>query len=146
MKRDEPKLIPFFLSMNSRLLVNKIIPFAALSGVLFLGWFVTPEQLSGIKLCLFKLVTSYDCPGCGLTRSFLEMARLHVTKAFHYNWAGPLVYAAFLVAWVDRLFSLLKAGVSFGFSSLWTKIYGVIILVLLFSHWGYVLAVRINSD
>ncbi|MBO5182799.1 MAG: DUF2752 domain-containing protein [Bacilli bacterium] len=35
--------------------------------------------------CFFKLLFKLPCPGCGLTRAFLEIFKLNITKAFYYN-------------------------------------------------------------
>ena len=38
-----------------------------------------------------------DCPGCGLTRSFISMSHGEFQRAFSFNMAGPLVYLFVLV-------------------------------------------------
>ena len=43
-------------------------------------------------LCMFRRVTGADCPGCGLTRSFVSMAHGQVLTALHYNLAGPFIF------------------------------------------------------
>lgn len=44
------------------------------------------------SVCLFRLVTGYHCPVCGMTRSFIYMSRLEPGKAFLMNSAGPALY------------------------------------------------------
>lgn len=43
----------------------------------------------GIPLCPFALVARLPCPGCGLTRATLALARGHVAEAVHFH---PLVF------------------------------------------------------
>jgi hypothetical protein len=44
-------------------------------------------------LCQMKMLTGLDCPGCGLTRSFIAIAHGQWREAFHFNPAGPLWFA-----------------------------------------------------
>ncbi|NLD47964.1 MAG: DUF2752 domain-containing protein [Clostridiaceae bacterium] len=44
------------------------------------------------ETCFFKLVTGYNCPSCGLTRSFISISHLDFVNAFRYNAAGLLAY------------------------------------------------------
>lgn len=44
-------------------------------------------------LCTFKRVTGLDCPGCGLTRSFISLGHGDLARAWAYNPAGLLLYA-----------------------------------------------------
>ena len=43
-------------------------------------------QLTGIfKPCYFKMLTGYNCPGCGTTRAIQELLNLNIYEAFRYN-------------------------------------------------------------
>lgn len=44
-------------------------------------------------LCQLKLFTGLDCPGCGLTRSFIALAHGQWRDSFRFNLAGPLWFA-----------------------------------------------------
>ena len=35
--------------------------------------------------CIFKTITGYDCPGCGLTRANGEVIKFNFKKALEYN-------------------------------------------------------------
>jgi|GEM_PF-731165 len=39
--------------------------------------------------CISKLVTGYNCPGCGLTSASLQLLQFNFIEAWHLN---PLVY------------------------------------------------------
>src|SRR4051794_26869823 len=41
-------------------------------------------------LCQLKMLTGLDCPGCGLTRSFIAMGHAQWRDALRFNPAGPL--------------------------------------------------------
>jgi hypothetical protein len=45
-------------------------------------------------LCSMKYLTGLDCPGCGLTRSFIACAHGRWREAFDFNRAGPLWFLA----------------------------------------------------
>jgi len=59
-------------------------------------------------VCVWKAKLNRECPGCGLTRSFLLIARGRFEDASAMNRAGPPLYAAFtangvvLMAWLAR--------------------------------------------
>jgi hypothetical protein len=42
--------------------------------------------------CAFTEVSGYACPQCGMTRSFVWGARMHLFKAFLYNPAGLILF------------------------------------------------------
>ena len=59
----------------------------------------------GPVLCPTRLVSGVDCPGCGLSRSFVAMAELHLTLAFAMHPVGP---ALFLWVWAIALHGLVE--------------------------------------
>ena len=46
--------------------------------------------------CSFRRLVGHDCPGCGLTRSFISLAHGHWQAAWQYNPAGPLWFGLVL--------------------------------------------------
>jgi hypothetical protein len=48
------------------------------------------------ETCLSRRLLNFDCPGCGLTRSFVALAHFDVARAWHFNPAGLLWFAALL--------------------------------------------------
>jgi hypothetical protein len=53
-------------------------------------------------VCIIKLTTGHDCPGCGLGRSFIAMSAGEPRAAWQAHALGPPLY-------VLALFWLLKA-------------------------------------
>ena len=43
-------------------------------------------------LCMFRRLTGYGCPGCGLTRSFSFMSHGQLWDAFTINPLGPVIF------------------------------------------------------
>ena len=48
--------------------------------------------------CVFHQATGLDCPGCGMSRAVLALARLDFAAAFGYNLLWPLIVGYLL--WV----------------------------------------------
>ena len=89
-----------------------LLPFYLLFALAFplvMVW-VEMRPAEGPVVCLFRLTTGYDCPGCGITRSFRAMGRLDVEGAFRYNPLGPELFLALLVGWLYSLAMLLTNG------------------------------------
>ncbi|MBI2340614.1 MAG: DUF2752 domain-containing protein [Deltaproteobacteria bacterium] len=105
-----------------------------LLAILTAGWWVTPEQIAKVPLCGFKLIFGIDCPGCGLTRSFLSIARGHLLEAVHYNAAGPLVYL-FLLAYAVDLSLKRVRGKGLSIPVRVSEIFGLVLGIFLFGHW-----------
>lgn len=47
--------------------------------------------ISGVSLCPFATLTGLPCPGCGLLRASLALARGHVTESFRIHPLAVLV-------------------------------------------------------
>ena len=48
--------------------------------------------------CIFKSITSLPCPGCGMTRAFIEILKMDFINSFKYNiFALPLVIFYFVI-------------------------------------------------
>lgn len=75
--------------------------------------------------CLFHKLTSYYCPGCGITRMFFSMIRLDFYQAFRYN---PLIFIILIAAICYLLImSLLKRKIIISDK---VKIYIIILLIV----------------
>lgn len=44
------------------------------------------------ETCNFRRWSGLDCPGCGMTRAFISIARGDFAKAWNYNPASPFFY------------------------------------------------------
>ncbi|ODM27813.1 hypothetical protein A7W90_17200 [Clostridium sp. Bc-iso-3] len=50
-------------------------------------------HLYGIGIpCIFRASTGYNCPACGMTRSFIYMSDFNISAAWAMNRAGALLY------------------------------------------------------
>jgi hypothetical protein len=99
--------------MRSEVRLAFLIVWLVLSAVI-LGILAAPFVLSGDAIaraspvCVWKAKFNRECPGCGLTRSFLHLSARRARDAFSANRAGPALYAAFvanelfLAAWLFR--------------------------------------------
>jgi Protein of unknown function (DUF2752) len=48
--------------------------------------------------CIWRSITGYPCPGCGLTRSLASMSHLDIVSAVRFNPSGLLIVLVALVA------------------------------------------------
>ena len=53
---------------------------------------------SGPTICISKLITDIDCPGCGITRAVQHALHLDFQKAWDYN--KIIIVIAPLLIWV----------------------------------------------
>ncbi len=55
-------------------------------GLIYLVWVL----LTGLKIpCVFKLITGWDCPACGVTRMVVAAVKLNFRAAF---WLNPYLF------------------------------------------------------
>lgn len=88
----------------------------AISGSILLGsviLFLAPghgrELLPEGSLCWSRILLGRDCPGCGMTRSFIAMGGGQLGHALAYNPLGPVLFAT--LALLVVLHALRLAGV-----------------------------------
>jgi hypothetical protein len=77
------------------------IQLVAVSGVIACAYVLPAEGLAG-GACWWQKYFGFDCPGCGLTRSFVAMAHGQFDEAVACNAAGPLLFFGALVLLTDR--------------------------------------------
>jgi hypothetical protein len=89
------------------------------------GLLVLLMQRLGIT-CLFLRLIGVPCPGCGMTRAWLQMLRLDFAGAFDMHtmfWAVPILYGYIL--YDGKLFRKkwlndgILLGIGFGFLAHW---------------------------
>ena len=56
--------------------------------------------------CAFESMMGFRCPGCGLTRSFVQTAHLHWGEAFRLHPFGPVGFLAVFLQIPWRLHKL----------------------------------------
>lgn len=90
--------------------------------------------ITGISIpCIFHLITDRYCPGCGITRMFMDIARLDFSAAASHNLLvfSLLPYGIFIFIYKSYLY--VKKG--FTDDKLWEKIIYVILCVLCVAFW-----------
>ncbi len=113
--------------------------------MIFLCIVVRSESLVGllrfIPKCTFHTITGYNCPGCGMTRASIALARFQVVESLKYNAViiyGFICYFIFMVVQAGHVF--LKT-VSFN-----EKILGILIYIgvgILIIQWIVKIALKI---
>ena len=97
-----------------------------------LTFLITPPYYA---TCLFKNITGYPCPGCGLTEifHFFAISHLKFKQAFELNPFGFIFYLIFLLAFsgiIFQLFELRKGKIIFSHSFL--EKYALRIILIIF--------------
>ena len=110
--------------------------------ILIVAWF-SSVQFSHIvisghtipSLCMFKNITTLDCPGCGITRSFVYAVhgRWYESYIMHI-WGNPL--AAFLVFQVFYRFSRAFGVPPFTINSSITRWFRTFFVLSILLPWG----------
>lgn len=72
--------------------------------------------------CAFKLLTGYNCPSCGMTRSFIYMSGLNFSEAFRQSRAGFLLYIFCLFQTIYRTVRILKPKLHIHRALVWFQI------------------------
>jgi len=85
------------------------------------------------ETCMARAWSGRDCPGCGLTRSFVLLAHGHFRASFHMHRVGWLMALAVLLQFPYRILSLRRPGREL-----------IPRPVLLVFGWGLVLALLTN--
>ena len=94
------------------LFLNIVLFLLCLFPVLLSLFLVTDGETTGLVFnfqinikgtCIFKSLTGYNCPACGMTRSFIYMSDLNFKKAWNINSAGALLYVFCILQSLYRL-------------------------------------------
>ena len=102
------------MSARSRRALHLVLLFGSLAVVLasvLLGGDGEAVYLFGEPLppiCTIKRLTGFDCPGCGLTRSFVFMGHGAVLDAFRMHLLGPLMWVLVAAQVPYRLLRLIQ--------------------------------------
>jgi hypothetical protein len=56
--------------------------------------------------CIFKTVTDIECPFCGLTRGFVSISHLQISKAMSYNYLSGFLFVFVILQIPYRLIRL----------------------------------------
>jgi len=78
--------------------------------LLLLLAFVTPRPVQGGKsllglpdLCLFRNLTGYPCPGCGITRAVVCLAHGQFAEALRFHPLAPIAFGFLIAATLQHL-------------------------------------------
>ena len=94
------------------------------------------------ELCLSHRLFHVECPGCGLTRSFVALAHGDWLRAYEFHRLGAVLYAyiVFLVVFHITGIAVGKRPMSVQLVRLHRKL-GVLMILLLIANWAFPLLV-----
>lgn len=72
---------------------NKIVTYGLLFLILIIYYFL--HHTFGVAIpCMFKEITGFYCPGCGITRMLFSIIKLDFYQAFRYN---PFIFLLLII-------------------------------------------------
>lgn len=87
---------------------NSAIAVFTLASIFIFSFVANVNTARSIPLCFFKYMSHLDCPGCGLTRSFISLSHGQFVDAIHFNVLGPFIYFYFLLYLLKHLINLIS--------------------------------------
>ncbi len=85
-------------------------------------------------LCASRAWFGLECPGCGLTRSFVALAAGDLSQSLRYHRVGWLVWLAVVLQLPYRVYSLWELQTSI-VQRRWTTWFGNFLIATLLSNW-----------
>ena len=100
-------MIKFHLKNNisSRGLKNRVVYIVVLFVIIATVSLWNPDE-SILPDCQFHSLTGYDCPSCGLTRSFYSFSHFHASESFRFHPMGPILFVALLVLFLKYSYEI----------------------------------------
>jgi hypothetical protein len=98
---------------------------------------VAPKALPNLPvplMCGSRACFGIDCPGCGLTRSFVALADGDVPRSYRFHHVGWLIALAVVLQFPYRIFSLWELRTRVVERS-WPTWFGRALIVLLVGNW-----------
>jgi len=97
-------------------------------------------------MCLSRACFNTDCPGCGLTRSFISLAHGKLNASLRLHRLAPVLYCFFLFQILFRLGSLRVPHTLWHHRAAWINHYaGWVLLVCLLANWVAGMALNIGN-
>jgi hypothetical protein len=73
--------------------MRRVLACCAAAAALLVAWLAPAAWLDRFpSLCLFRNLTGWECPGCGMTRAILCLLRGDLAAALHYNRLALIVF------------------------------------------------------
>lgn len=95
------------------------------------GLYALIVQRTGFGIpCLFRVITGWKCPGCGITTMCIALLKLELQTAYESNQALFLLSPIFLVWGIWKSVLYIKTGKGGNYKA--ETIVGVVILAVLF--------------
>ena len=80
--------------------------------------------------CIFRAITGFKCPGCGVTRMCLSLLHGNICAAIYYNKVVPFLLPAFAVVFIRQCYLYILTG-KLHFSKVENVFFIIVIIILL---------------
>lgn len=88
--------------------IVKVISIVSILILCLLGYYFLNRYLNFGIPCIFKKITGYLCPGCGITRCIFAMFEGKFIEAFYYNSLAIVLLIPFLIYLVINIIRYIK--------------------------------------
>ncbi|MBO4355632.1 MAG: DUF2752 domain-containing protein [Clostridia bacterium] len=120
------------MKSEKKILLKRFIIYNAILAAFTISGLTVLYFLSkgGYSVCLFKTLTRLYCPGCGGTRSLIELSHLHVLKSLMIN-PIPIVLIAYALFFeISYLQTIITKGNGFVNTKLFKRLSSVLSIAL----------------
>lgn len=118
------------------------------ASIIFLSFILTPSnseddraEIFGYKtpiLCLHRLMFNQPCAGCGMTRSFVNIAHGNIKKAYSYHKIGIPLFLVILLQIPIRIYLLIIGSKGYtNFIQKLISIPAIACVIALIMNWVY---------
>lgn len=74
--------------------------------------------------CVFRLITGYKCPGCGMTHAAVAVLSGHIYKAFEYNALSVSLVPVMVIYGIYKCSIYIKTGKD------WFRVWEIVFLIV----------------
>ena len=74
------------------------------------GLMAVMKARGGLIPCPIHALTGFRCPGCGNTRAFSALVRLHFAESLTYNYAYPAEFLYLLIVYIGTAKNYVRSG------------------------------------
>ena len=124
------KNLPGSAASRGLRVLRNVLLLAAAGTVFFLVFSATGHGIP----CVIRLITGFDCPGCGMTRAVAAILRGDFSAAFSYNALSVTLLPLMLIYFAFRTIVYIRKGEEFRFA-LWEYVFLSASLAVCVIYW-----------
>ncbi len=124
---------------------RRLIPIGFILGAIGVCLWVPIGWVEQTPLCLFRLLTGFDCPGCGLTRAFFALLKGDLYSVYRLNALAPVIFLFLIIYLADHLHAWRRGRRPSWFTVQGNRWITASFAVLFFGQWIYKTGVHLTA-